>query len=118
MTKFELNIDGKSIAFHIGIGFLGEFQEKEDLSINELVAKLDKNPWKMLPKLMYESALYRANGNLSFTEKDLIDYIDNDGGFASKSLQDFLQRFMNTLVKDVPNDDQEVREGEEDAKKK
>ena len=118
MTKFELTINDKAIGFHIGLGFLGEFQDKHDLSINDLVAKMDKNPWKMLPLLMYEAALYRNDGKLDFSHKDLIDYIDEDGGFASNSLQEFLKRFMQSLTKDVPNEDVSDDQDVEDAKKK
>lgn len=102
MTKFDLTINGKVISFHIGIGFLGEYQDKFDLDINSLISKIDKNPWKGIPSLMYESALYRAKGNLDFSYDDLLDMIDEDGGFASDAFIDFLKRFTDSLTKDVP----------------
>lgn len=114
MTKFDLQISDKIIAFHIGIGFLGEYQDKHDIDIHQLIEKLDKNPWKMIPSLMYESALYRSKGKLKLSYDEFLDLIDDDGGYSSKGLTGFLNNFMNSLVKDVPKEDTEG----EDSKKK
>ena len=115
MTKFELELNGKKLSFNIGLRFLGEYQEKYELDINELIQKIDRNPWKVIPSLMYESCLV-ANRKLDFTEDDLIDWIDEDGGFSCNAFTEFLELFINSLTKNVPVEDEVIEE--KGAKKK
>ena len=114
MTKFELTLNKRSIKFNVGIGLLGEYQEKHDITIDEVILKMQDNPWKTVPSLMYESALYANRGELDFDERDLVDMIDDDGSYSNKAYIEFVQRFMNCMTKDVPKEDIT----EEESKKK
>ena len=119
MTKFELTVNGKPISFHIGLGFLGEYQYKNDITIDEVISRVSTNPWKFIPDMMYESAKYRAkrdNKELDFNVNDLLDDIDDDGGFNCKGFRKFLELFIASLSDNVPQEEEDVNE--EDAKKK
>lgn len=112
MTKFELTIDKKVINFNVGIGFLGTYQKKHNIGIDEIIQNVEINPWHYIPSLMYESALY-ADEKIKFSERDLIDMIDNDGSFANSAYLEFTKRFINCLSQDVPKETKI-----EDSKKK
>jgi hypothetical protein len=114
MTKFELTLNKRSIKFNVGIGFLGEYQEKHNTTIDEVIKKINENPWKTVPSLMYESALYANRGELDFDERDLIDMIDDDGSYFNKTYFEFLEKFLDCMKKNVPKEDV----AEEDSKKK
>ena len=113
MVKFQLTIGEKVINFNVGIGFLGEYQEKKNLDINQVIQNIGSNPFKTVPSLMYESALYASNGELDFTERELIDMIDEDGSYSNKGYVEFTRKLMESMSKDVP---EEKNEG--DSKKK
>lgn len=118
MTKFELTVNGKTISFHIGLGFLGEYQYKNDISIDEVIVRIQTNPWKFIPEMMYESAVYRAkrdNKKLGFNQNDLLDWIDDDGGFNCEGFRKFLEYFVASISDNVPSEDVEEKDN---AKKK
>lgn len=113
----KLKIKDKEVVCVFGLGFLGECLENLDLSVVEIGEKLDKNPFKWIPTLMYESTLYYNDGKLDFSKKDLIKWLDEDGTAGKQALNDFLQAFMSSLTKDVPKQEQ-VEVVEEQPKKK
>lgn len=98
----ELNIKDRELYFPFGVGFLGECLENLDLSVLEIGEKLDKNPFKWIPTLMYESAKYGNGGELDFTKEDLISWIEKSGEDGNKYMNSFLMAFVESLTKNVP----------------
>lgn len=116
MKYMQLDIQGKKIGFNFGLGFLGQFIEKSGIAFTELDTELEKNPFKVIPSLMYHSASYnskRKGEDEPFTEYELIDIIDTLGGFDSNEVSQFLNAFTESMTKDVPKS-----EGDKISKKK
>ena len=75
MSKaIEIVVNEKTLKCSFGLGFLGECLENLDLSVVQIGEKLDKNPFKWIPTLMYECIKYSKD--IDFTIDDLLcDYI-------------------------------------------
>jgi len=97
--EIELKINDIVLKCSFGLGFLGELLENLDLSVFDIGEKLDKNPFKWIPVLMYESAKY-TNEDLDLTKDELINLLDSEDG--GKAMSEFLGAFVNSLSKDVP----------------
>jgi len=113
MDNLTLKINDRLLEFTFGLGFLGELLDHTNLSIDELVDKLNKNPFKMIPVIMFESADYvlkKQSKDIDFTQYDFTDWIDLDGGVGSESIVRFLDAFTHSLTKDVPKEDELVEE--------
>lgn len=107
MNKIKLKISDKDIEFHFGLGFLGTLLKDLDISIDELMGSLQKNPFEYLPKIMHCAASYaclRKGEELGLSLYDLIDLIDEDGGIVSENMSKFLEAFTNSMSKDVPEE--------------
>jgi len=106
MKQITLNIGGKERVFYFGLGFLGNLLEKTGVQMHEIDAKIQGNPFKWMPEIMYYSLAYgyiRKNENPDFDTFDVSDWIDDEGGFESKNVTDFFNAFRQSLQKDVPN---------------
>ena len=111
-TKFD---------FRFGIGFLGRLLKRVDLDIQELLQEVSKNPFDMIPVIMYESAKYgfdRKGEEFNYTVYDFIDFIDADGGIQSKSIERFLKAFTDSIMEDVPKEENVSTEKKIKAPKK
>jgi hypothetical protein len=120
MNYIKLTIGGKERGFKFGLGFLGEAFNNLGFTVTELDTELSKNPFKVIPELMYQSALYnclRSGEKPDFDKYIMSDWIDEAGGLASPVVLEFLQGITKSMTKDVPKEDLEVVE-EEGAKKK
>ena len=104
MSKLNVEIGKKKFVCSFGLGFLGDCLEDLDLSITEIGEKLDKNPFKWVPILMYESIKY-SNNELDFTKEDLIEWLDNDDAKGVKTMNTFVLTFLTSLTKNVPKDE-------------
>ena len=99
MSKsIEIVVNEKTLKCSFGLGFLGECLENLDLSVVQIGEKLDKNPFKWIPTLMYESIKYSKD--IDFTIDDLIEWLDNEEG--KTTMNEFLLAFVDSLKKDVP----------------
>jgi len=108
MNSVKLTINKREIEFHFGLYFLGELLEELDISFDEMNIKLNKNPFKFVPQLMYISAKYaytRKSEVIDFDMFTLVDWIEEDGGFANDNISNFLSSFTSSLSKDVPKED-------------
>lgn len=114
MKGIELKVNERNLKCSFGLGFLGECLENLDLSVLDIGEKLDKNPFKWIPTLMYESIKY-TEGELDFTKKDLINWLEEDVN-GTKTMNSFLLAFVDSLKKDVPK--QEPVKGKRQPKKK
>jgi hypothetical protein len=114
MSKaIEIVVNEKTLKCSFGLGFLGECLENLDLSVVQIGEKLDKNPFKWIPVLMYESIKY--NKDVEFTIDDLIEWLDNEEGKAT--MNSFLLAFIDSLRKDVPKQESTVKKRKPQQKK-
>lgn len=118
----KLTINKKQLDFSLGLGFLGELLEQLDLGLDELLIKIDKNPFKYIPLAMYHSAKYALESEdkeVDFTKNDFTKWIDKDGALTDKNVSviKFLSEFQKSIYKDVPNEDV-VSTDNSDVKKK
>jgi len=112
MKKINLHIGGEYRDFYFGLGFLGNLLEKTGVQMHEIDAKIQANPFKWMPEIMYHSLAYgyiRKNETPDFDVFTISDWIDDDGGFDSKSVVDFFTAFGQSLRKDVPEQKEEVK---------
>ena len=114
MSKaIEIVVNERTLKCSFGLGFLGECLENLDLSVFEIGEKLDKNPFKWIPVLMFESIKY--SGDVDFTIKDLIEWLDNEDGKVT--MNKFLLAFVDSLKKDVPKQEGTVKKRKPRLKK-
>jgi hypothetical protein len=112
MKKYSKNINGIERTFHFGLGFLGQLFDETDITFANIDSLLVSNPFKTLPLLMYHSLSYgylRDGKELDFTIYNINDWVDADENIGV----DFIEKFKNSLTKDVP-----AQEIETDVKKK
>lgn len=110
MNRITLNIDNKDVQFWFGLGFLGEMIERTGLTLNDIVDRMGSNPFKMIPLLMLESCKYasmRKGEDNSFDDFYFADWIDNNGGVQNEKVIKFMNKFNDSLTKDVPKDEVE-----------
>ncbi len=111
MKKIKLKLNNKEIGFHFGLGFMGELLESLDCSIEELMSGIQKNPFKFIPKVMFESHKYdcvRVNKENEYSQHSFTDLIDDDGGVMSESVATFLESFTKSMTKDVPKEPNKI----------
>jgi len=104
-NKIKLNFEGKELGFHFGLGFLGELLDNLGFSIESLQDDLEKNPFKVIPKLMHTSYAYslkRQGKEVELNFYDFLDLVDNAGGVTSEGCLAFIDAFGSSMNKDVP----------------
>lgn len=109
MNKIDLTINNRKLTYSFGLGFIGELLDSLDMTLNEVVSSLNKNPFKYVPFLMFKSAEYtllRKGEEVVFTEFNIMDDIDSDGGLDGKNVVKFLNSFTNSLAKGVPSSEE------------
>lgn len=95
--------------------FLGDFLEEVDMSLEEVGDKMQKNPFRLLPKMIYISARSEADMNgedFDLTLRDVVDLMEKDGGIASKQVVKFINAWTSSLTKGVPKSRAEEGDGE------
>ena len=118
MNRLDLKLNGKKYGFTFGLGFLGELLEELDFDLEMLLTKLDKNPFKYYPLVVYTSARYHCeleNKEVDFDLKEIVEAIDKEGAFTDKNepIIKFIKAFKQSIFKDVPVEDIEVNDAEE-----
>ena len=87
---------------------MGELLEETGVELGDLMTKLNTNPFKFIPLMMFRSCEYynrRKDIKIDFNQYDFADYIENDGGINTDNVRGFLDAFTNSLTKDVPKED-------------
>lgn len=100
-TKIEI----LGIKYHLGLGFLNELLSGTGKTLNDF-SGVDNIV--LVPQLIYYSRLYackRNNEPIDFTQDDIFDYIDENGGVGGKFFNDFFMAYMQAMTQDVPVDD-------------
>lgn len=103
MVNTKIEIAG--IKYHLGLGFLNELCEGTHKSLNEL--GLLHNA-VLVPLLMYYSRIYsckRNNEQISFTQDDIFDYIDENGGLSGEIVVEFFKHYLECMKNHIPVDD-------------
>lgn len=109
-NSIVLNFGGKELSFYFGLTFLGVFHDKFGCLPHEIYDELQQNPFKIIPKLMFESYLHdceRREIEPEINKIKFIDLIEEDGGLGKNDgvVNKFLEAFYSSLVKDVPIED-------------
>ena len=104
-TKLELG--GKERTFYFGLGFLGMIVDKTTTTLENLKDDVKKNPFKVIPELMYYSLEYgylRNGLQPEFNKYDVSEWIDDEGGFESKLVMDFISALGQSMDAKLPED--------------
>lgn len=104
MKQITLEIGGENRTFHFGLGFLGNFLEKENIQFHEIDEKIKGNPFKWMPLIMYYSLAFgytRKNEFVPFDAFDIAEWVD-ELGIDNSVVSDFFEAFRQSLIKDVP----------------
>lgn len=107
-----IKLDGKEYLCKFGLEFLGELLDFLDMSVNEIGAKLDKNPFKWAPIMMHK-CLDFSNQMLDFDKSELVAMMDKDPK-NHEQLKIFMTNFVKSLSPNLP----EIESEETEAKKK
>lgn len=105
MKQITLNLGGEDRVFYFGLGFLGNLIEKSGVGMHEIDSKIQENPFKWMPEIMFHSVAFgfiRQGQEVPFNSFHVADWIDADGGFDSQNVMRFFEAFRQSLVKDVP----------------
>ena len=109
-----LKFGKNEVKCNLGLEFVGELIEVTDLSIEEIGEKMQKNPFKFIPVMLNEAhkAYYAIEGkDPVFTKRQLINFLEDDGGISSKEMTRFMTEWTKSMTKGVPKSD--VSEGGE-----
>lgn len=102
-TKLELG--GKNRGFKFGLSFLSNVLDHLDISIADLGEAMQKNPFKVLPVMIFEahkSNELKARREIDFVLEDVYDWIDDAGGVAGQPVKEFIAAWTLSMNKDVP----------------
>lgn len=110
-NKVTVKLDGKEYLCKFGLEFLGELLEHLDMSVGELGAKMDKNPFKWAPIIMHKCLDF--SNVIDFSKEQLVEILDSD-----YSNQEQLKIFMASFVKSLNPNLPEVDSEEVESKKK
>lgn len=98
--------------------FLGDFLDEVDLTIEEVGNKMQRNPFKLLPKMIFISARSEAEisgEEFDHTLKDVVKMIEDDGGISSPQVTKFITKWTDSMTGGVPKS--EAEEGDSKPKK-
>ena len=100
------------IKYYLGLGFLNKMIKEEGKKLNEL-AVLDDIV--LMPKVMYYSRAYaceRRREIVNFTQEDIFDYIDEQGGIQGEFYANFSKAYFDAMMGDVPTDEEDKKKAE------
>ena len=103
-NRKTIKFGSNEFEFFFGLSFLGEFLEEQKISLNDIDEKLNTNPFKFLPTLMYASYkhnLERNGKNVKLKYYNFVDVLEENGGFNSEQIQEFMQAFTKSLTSGV-----------------
>ena len=121
MNEIKLTIGGKAYVFTLGLGFLGELLEETNLSLDELIPKMIRNPFKWVPVAMFQSAKYSCELEgieIDFTAKLILEGLSNEkGGINCKQTLAFMAALNKSLTHNIPVEDDEPEISDDEKKK-
>lgn len=102
MNKLTIELGGDPRTFHFGAGFIGNCLEVLGVKYSELFKEMAKNPYKVLPIMMYESYkfnLWLDDKEPDCTHKDFVKWISELPDNASGPMTVFMNAFTESRVK-------------------
>jgi len=103
----------------LGLMFLGELLDETGLSLEEAGEQMQKNPFKLIPTMIYVSARVEAEldgKDFDLTRRQLVEIIEEDGGIGSEQITKFVEEWTKSLFKGVPTEEP-AEEGGDKPKK-
>ena len=100
-------MEGTPRNFHFGTGFIGELIERLNIGFEELNVAVNKNPYKTIPAMLYEShrwACVVEDVPCDMRLADMVRAIDAEGGVGGEKVLEFLRAFGKSRTKDVPDE--------------
>lgn len=119
--NFTLNLDGKEYRCTLGLAFLGEALEETGLTVEQLGRKIVENPFRYIPTVIYLSVktrtwLDQSQGlnvpDFDHTLLEFVNAIEAEGGLQSPNVVKFLERFKDSLEKNIPRAPEVVKKKE------
>ena len=115
MSIFKLKVLGKERGLHVGIGFLGEFQKDNDITLNEMTYDLVNFPFDSAPRMMFHSLEYyskkKDKHEIEFNFETFLEWIDENKE-GRPALMKYIKELGDSLT-DMVDDN-----SGEDSKKK
>ena len=102
--KLTLEMGGQPRTFHFGTGFLGNCLETLGVSFQELFEKMQSNPYKIVPVMMFESYkfnLWMEDKEPDCTQKDFIRWISEEPDTDEGPMNVWVTAYMNSRTKHV-----------------
>ncbi|MCT4238589.1 hypothetical protein HZP42_19595 [Elizabethkingia anophelis] len=99
MNYTKINIGGKERGAKLGLGFLDRITKAENISLQEVFTKFEKETLSFLPKMVYYSVLYndeRAGNNVDYDLGNVFDWID-EVGITSETIKSFIEAFTRSV---------------------
>lgn len=108
MNYVELEIGGKKRGAKLGIGFLKSVTDAKNISLDDLFKSVQgANAIFLIIELMYYSLAYNAKRKgeeFTNTLDDVMDWVDEEGGFASGTYNQFSEALGNSFKTDMGKD--------------
>lgn len=114
-----LKFPKKELKCSLGLMFLGELLDAANLSIEEVGEKMQKNPFKLIPLMMFTSARVEAElkgDDFEMTQSDVIQLLESDGGIGSDNVTKFVNAFTKSMTGGVPIEEPAEEGGDEPKK--
>lgn len=103
MSKTKIELLG--IKYNFGLGFLNLMIDSEGKKLNELSLLDDV---VLMPLVIFYGRAYaceRDNVAINFTKKDIINYIEDNGGLFGEFFETISIFYIKAMTKDVPVED-------------
>lgn len=105
MSVIEKNIGGEKRAFRFGLGFLGEILETLDTDIVGLGQAMVKNPFKVVPLMLYlgyKSECEVQDRVCDITIKDVNNWLEVEGSYDTPEVNDIIGVMSTSVLKYIP----------------
>ena len=114
-----LKFGDKELKCSLGLDFVGELIDDTGVGIDELGARMQTNPFKLLPRMVFISAKVEAELNgeeFTMTQREVTSLIEGDGGLGSPQCGRFMEEWTKSMTPNLPQED-DAEEGKKDKKK-
>ena len=117
-NKVEIKVDGENKTFWLGMGAIGLYLDnvkKDGIVLDNLIERLQENPFSVVPRLMYFCYAYgfvRQGKNVDITPYIVSEWIDENGGLSGTIFKEFIDAFTKSLSQGVPKEATETPKGQ------
>jgi len=99
-----INIGGNERPIHFGVNAMALYSEMENISMDEMMAKIDKMRLDQMVKLIYaalKEAARKEKDDIEFTVSDVGDWLDDDFSKLTECIN-IMGKTMPTAKKNNP----------------